>query len=347
MAVVRTVSRGLLRIGVAAALAASLLAGCRESEDRIVIAVLTADGRAALATEPGRSAFVERVAARCPDCVVSPRYDGTTAAAARAAIADGADVLIVQARTAALGEEVVEAAGRVPVVAFEQLVPGAAYVVAYDRSATGAVVAERVGEMVDGSGSALLIDGAVVDTGLDVVEAGLKDGLRDADVEVAAELRATSGTAEEARSWVEEQLRGPRGSRIDAVLAATDEQARGVLEAFESARVRRPWPVVTGVGADLEAVRRVVAGDQTYTVHMPVARTAERAADVALSLVSAAHGRDLEGATELGGVPAFLFEPVVVSSANVTNVVVRDGTYTTQEICSGALARVCERQGIR
>ena len=77
------------------------------------------------------------------------------------------------------------------------------------------------------------------------------------------------------------------------MLAASDAQALGVLEAFEAAGLPRPWPLVAGIGGDLEAVRRVVGGDQTFTVHMPVTQTAQRAADVALSLASAEQGADL------------------------------------------------------
>ena len=80
---------------------------------------------------------------------------------------------------------------------------------------------------------------------------------------------------------------------------------------------------------------------------MPVTRTAESAADVALSLASATGGTDLADDTEVEGVPAFLHDPMVVSATNVTDRVVRDGTFTPEEICAGDLAAACARLGIR
>ena len=80
---------------------------------------------------------------------------------------------------------------------------------------------------------------------------------------------------------------------------------------------------------------------------MPVARTAQRAADVALSLASENPGDDLRGATEVEGVPAYVYRPVLVDLAHVTDVVVRDGTFTTEELCAGPVADDCARLGIR
>ena len=348
MADVRRVCR-VLRIGVAAAIAGPTLTACRQPADRAIIAVLTPASTvaASLATDPGRSAFIDRIEARCDTCVVADQYDGATAASARVAVADGADVIVVEALTSDVGEEVVVAAGSVPVVAFDRFVAGADWYVGYNRADTGAAVADAVAREVGARDEVLVVAGSSIDADVDVVEQGLSDSLAGHDVEVRAELAAATGTAAEAREWVLAELEDADGPPVGAVLAATDEQARGVVEAFAAARLPRPWPLVTGAGGELDAVRRVVAGDQTLTVHMPVARTAESAADVALSLVSAAGGDDLAGAAEVEGVPALLYDPVLVSATNVTDRVVRDGTFTPEEICAGDLEAACARLGIR
>jgi len=192
------------------------------------------------------------------------------------------------------------------------------------------------------------VNGSLVDTDLDAVEEGLRAGLLAGRVEIAAELEARTGTAEETRAWVEAQLDRRRGDPIGAVVTVSDDQALGVVDALQDVGLPRArWPLVTGVGADLAAVRRIIVGNQTLTVHMPVARTAQRTADVALSLASEASGADLRDATEVEGVPAFVYAPVVVSLGNVTDVVVRDGTFTTEELCAGSVAAACSRLGIR
>ena len=47
------------------------------------------------------------------------------------------------------------------------------------------------------------------------------------------------------------------------------------------------------------------------------------------------------------GVPALLYDPVLVSATNVTDRVVRDGTFTPEEICAGDIEAACARLGIR
>jgi D-xylose transport system substrate-binding protein len=336
--------RGALRGGLAALVALPALSGlaaCRQPSDETVIAVL------GLSAGTGAPAFVERIASRCPDCVVADEQAGATAAGVRAAVADGADVIVVRAGTAAIAGDVVAAAGSVPVVAVDTPVSDADWFVGVDRSATGVAVADAVAKQLGDRDQVLLLGGSAVDRDTDVLEQGLRDGLTGHGVEVLAELDATTGTADEARDWVQDQLGKPGGTQVSAVLAATDAQALGVVEAFAEIDLARPWPLVAGMGGDLEAVRRVVAGDQTFTVHVPMAQTAQRAADVALSLASAEQGADLADSTKVSGVPAYVFAPVVVAVETVTDTVVRDGTYTTDEICAGDLEDACADLGIR
>ncbi|GAA2119389.1 substrate-binding domain-containing protein [Nocardioides bigeumensis] len=340
MLTVRGAVRGTAALVVASAAIAGLGA-CRQPSDRTVVAVL------GLGAQSGSAAFAERVVSRCPDCVIADDYAGSTGADVRAAVADGADVIVARATSAVAGAEVVDAAGSIPVVAVDVLIDDAAWYVGFDRTSAGVAVADAMSRQLGDRGGALLLGGSAVDRDTDVIESGLRDGLTGHGVDVLAELDATTATADEARDWVAEQLEGPGGKQVAAVVAASDAQALGVLEAFEAAGLPRPWPLVAGIGGDLEAVRRVVAGDQTFTVHVPVTQTAQRAADVALSFASADPGADLTDSTELSGVPAYVFEPVVVSVGSVTDTVVRDGTYTTEEICAGDLEEACADLGIR
>ena len=336
------------RSGLVVLLAGVALTACQEPADLTVISVLAPDGTAALVREPGRTAFLERVAVRCPDCEVRIHSVGTSVQDLEGALEEGADVVVVEALTAAQGAELVAAAGAVPVVALDRFFAGADFFVSYDRASMGGVVAEAVADELDRSATALVVNGSTVDTDTDAVERGLRDGLDSGRVEVAAELDAATGTSEETRAWVEDRLEGRAGRDVGAIVTVSDEQALGVVDALQDARVPRPrWPLVTGAGADLAAVRRIITGDQSLTVHMPIARTAQRAADVALSLASENPGDDLRGATEVEGVPAYVYRPVLVDLAHVTDVVVRDGTFTTEELCAGPVADDCARLGIR
>jgi D-xylose transport system substrate-binding protein len=325
-------------------LVASGLVACEPEVDRPVIAVLTPDLSSTRAAGPGRAAFRDRITRRCPDCVVIAGDDGTTREDLQVVLDDGADVVVVDASTAEQGKELVTAAGRVPLIAFDQFVAGADFYVSYDRSAVARTIADAVAGSLDGSETALVVGAA----GGDGLGSDLRDALRAARVEVAAELDATSAGEGETHAWVESRLAGRGGPAVGAVLTPSDEWAGDVVEALRESGVRRPGrPLVTGVGADLEAVRRIITGEQALTVHMPVTRTAERAADLALALASGAGRDEVEGAAEVEGVPAFVYEPVLVSRENVTDVVVRDGSFTTEELCAGEVLSACERLGIR
>jgi D-xylose transport system substrate-binding protein len=336
------VVRRLLAAAPTVALLAAGLAECEPEVDRTVIAVLTPDRDSTLATGPGRAAFRERIAQRCPDCVVIAGSDGTSPADLGAVLDNGADVVVVQVASAEQGEELVVEAGRVPVIAFDQFVAGADFHVGYDRSAVAPALAEAVAGSLDRSATALVVDG---DGG---EGAGLREALQAARVRVAAELDPADGTEGETRAWIERRLAGTRGRSVGAVVTVSDERAAEVVQAVRESGERRPErPLVTGAGADLAAVRRIITGDQALTVHMPVARTSERAADLALGLASRPGAEETEGAVEVEGVPAFVYQPLVVSRENLTDVVVRDGTFTTEELCAGEVLASCERLGIR
>ena len=160
------------RSGLVVLLTGVALAACQEPADRTVISVLAPDGTAALVREPGRTAFLERVDVRCPDCEVRIHSGGTSVQDLEGALDEGADVVVVEALTAVQGAELVTAAGAVPVVALDRFFAGADFFVSYDRASMGIVVAEAVADELDRSATALVVNGSTVDTDTDARRAG-------------------------------------------------------------------------------------------------------------------------------------------------------------------------------
>ncbi|MEU2057948.1 sugar ABC transporter substrate-binding protein [Streptomyces bungoensis] len=140
---------------------------------------------------------------------------------------------------------------------------------------------------------------------------------------------------------------GPRG--IDGALAANDAIAAGVVSALKSAGVRR-LPPVTGQDADLEAVQRIVKGEQTMTVYKPFRLEAAAAAEMAVAL--ARGGRPGGAATTTVDspttrhIPARLLTPREVTAATVRQTLVKDGVYTVAQICTRAVRPACDRAGL-
>jgi ABC-type xylose transport system substrate-binding protein len=93
---------------------------------------------------------------------------------------------------------------------------------------------------------------------------------------------------------------------------------------------------------DLEAARQIVQGPRQSLLYVPATAMSEQAADVAVGILA---DDEVEGAEDFEGVPAWLHTVTDVRRADLTNVLVRDGAITLEELCSGSTARDCERLG--
>jgi D-xylose transport system substrate-binding protein len=137
--------------------------------------------------------------------------------------------------------------------------------------------------------------------------------------------------------------------RIDGVLAANDAIAAGVISALKSARVR-DLPPVTGQDADLDAVRRIVRGEQYMTVYKPFGAEAAAAASMAVALGRGENLDDVATTTidspTTKGIPAVLLTPSAVTAANIKQTLLKDGVYTIGQICTPELRQACAKAGL-
>ena len=339
--------RALVALVVAAAAAGSMSA-CQQEPDTTLVAFLLAGSNSTRWEQWDEPSFRARVELTCPRCeYVTRNAEGDPATQVRQldqVLADGADVIVLNAVTAERGEELVQTAGSVPVVAYDRFVAGADYYVSYDADAIGLRMARAAVAGLEPRSGVLIVNGAQTDPNGVAIKKAVHQVLAAKRMKVLAELDPESWSADEARVWVEKQLAG-RQTGVAAILAANDAQAQGVAEALTASGVGpRAWPVVTGQDADLEALRRIVAGQQTLTVYKSFPREAEQAADIAVALAT---GGTVTGAEPVEGVDSFIFEPVVVTLQNLTDTVVRDGIYSTEQLCAGDLEERCTELGLR
>lgn len=100
---------------------------------------------------------------------------------------------------------------------------------------------------------------------------------------------------------------------------------------------------VAAQGDDLVAAREVITGDRKTMTYVPGRAMSEQAALVALSVL----GNDpLDGSEDYEGVQSWLYETSRVTRANLATVLVGQGTYTLDELCSGHAKRPCEALGL-
>ncbi|WP_037885231.1 sugar ABC transporter substrate-binding protein [Streptomyces viridochromogenes] len=137
--------------------------------------------------------------------------------------------------------------------------------------------------------------------------------------------------------------------RIGGVLAANDAMAAGVISALKSAGVGK-LPPVTGQDAELEAVRRIVKGEQYMTVYKPFRAQAAAAAAMAVALGRGEDVRDVATTTvdspTTKDIPSVLLTPRAVTAANIEQTLVKDGVYTVEQICTRELRRACSQAGL-
>ncbi|MDX3117212.1 MULTISPECIES: sugar ABC transporter substrate-binding protein [Streptomyces] len=137
--------------------------------------------------------------------------------------------------------------------------------------------------------------------------------------------------------------------RIDGVLAANDSIAAGVVAALKSAGVTK-LPPVTGQDADLDAVRRIVKGEQYMTVYKPFKDEAAAVAAMAVAVGKGEDPRDSATTTTdsptTAGIPSVLLTADAVTVDDIQRVLVDHGAYTVARICTPGLRAACDRAGL-
>ncbi|MFJ5972991.1 sugar ABC transporter substrate-binding protein [Streptomyces sp. NPDC093060] len=137
--------------------------------------------------------------------------------------------------------------------------------------------------------------------------------------------------------------------RIDGVLAANDSIAAGVISALKSAQLRK-LPPVTGQDADLDAVHRIIKGEQLMTVYKPFAVEAATATAMAVALGRGESVRDIATTTidspTTEHIPTVLLTPRAVTAADIRRTLLKDRVYTIEQLCTRALRRACDKVGL-
>ena len=128
------------------------------------------------------------------------------------------------------------------------------------------------------------------------------------------------------------------GKNIDAILAPNDAIGRGILSSLRNAGYgtpERPWPVVTGQDAEVDSIKSMIAGEQSFTIFKD---TRELARQTASMVHAALQGKEVpvnDTKTYNNGVkvvPSYLLVPVSVDITNYVQLLVDSGYYTAEQL---------------
>lgn len=257
-------------------------------------------------------------------------------------ITSGMDVIVIvphDGKAMARGVEVAHRAG-IPVIAYDRLIVDSDLdlYITFDN--------ERVGELqaqflLDALASApkpleiVRIYGSKTDNNAFLFKAGqdkaLEDAIADGTVAVIHEDWADDWKPENAKRIMNAAITR-HGRNIDAVLASNDGTAGGAIQALREEGIAGGI-VVTGQDAELVAVQRIVAGEQTMTIYKPVQELAKRAAEAAFALAT---GKPLIAKDEIDNgrrqVPTILLDVVTVTKDNIDETVIADGFHARDDV---------------
>ncbi|MEU2061889.1 substrate-binding domain-containing protein [Streptomyces sp. NPDC013455] len=273
-------------------------------------------------------------------------------------IDDKVDVILldaVDAHAVAAGVKKAKEAG-IPVIAYDRLAEGPidAYI-SFDNELVGEVqgrtVLEALGPDVDTSDKIVMMNGSPTDPNARQFKEGALSELN-GKVTIAASYDTTDWKPENAEANMAKAIASIGKSNIAAVYSANDGMAGGVIKALKAAGVT-DLPPITGQDAELDAVQRVVSGEQYMSVYKSYPDEAEAAAQMAVMKIQ---GKDIQfdaltqdrvDSPTDKDIPARLVQVTALTKRTIKDTVVADGIYSVDAICTAKYKAACAAIGLK
>jgi D-xylose transport system substrate-binding protein len=316
--------------------------------------------------------FEDAVKAACSDCDII--YNNANQDAAQqqsqmdAALTDGADVVVLDpvdsASAAAMADKA--AAQNVPVVSYDRLILNTDNVDAYVSfdnvkvgELQGSTLAKKLSDDGNANGPIIRINGSPTDNNAKLFGQGAESELTKAGVQVAKEYDTPDWSPDKAQSEMDQAITAVGKTGFKGVYAMNDGTAGGAIAAMQSAGIDPKTVPTTGQDAELEAVQRILTGDQFMTVFKATKPEAKAAADIAVALAQnkpipagLVNGKTNNGNKDVDSV---LLTPVAVTKDNISTaeyggqkLIGPEGTgyWTPDEVCTSEFQSACQAAGI-
>ncbi len=256
-------------------------------------------------------------------------------------ITQGVDVLVVIPKDSVAAAQIVQAAHAedIKVIAYDRLIRESEpdLYISFDNEQVGYLQAEYLLRQKP-AGNYFLLGGAPTDNNAQLLRKGQLRALQTAID--AGDIRLVADGKHWAVNWdprdalkKTEQVLTQTNNRIDAVVASNDGTAGGAIQALEGQNLAGKV-LVSGQDAELAACQRIVKGTQTMTVYKPIHLIATKAAQAAVTL---AKGEPIAQTTQIVNngkidVPSILLNPIQIDSANLDEVVIKDGFHPVEAV---------------
>jgi D-xylose transport system substrate-binding protein len=245
-------------------------------------------------------------------------------------------------------------AKKVPVISYDRLIdsPDLSYYISFDNEKVGqlqgqALVDALKAKKVPAGSGIIMVNGSPTDNNASQFKKGAHSVIDKSGYKVLAEYDTPGWDPAKAQDWASGQISKLGADTITGVYAANDDTGGGVIAALKSSGVKT-LPPVTGQDASLAGIQRILSGEQYMTVYKAFKPEASQAADLAIQF---AKGKSPKGESTVktakgDSVPSTLLDPVAVTTDNVKDTVIKDGLYTTKQVCTSQYAAACSTAGI-
>jgi D-xylose transport system substrate-binding protein len=314
--------------------------------------------------------FEDAMKAACSDCDII--YENANQDASQqqsqmeSALTDGADVVVLDPVDSTSAASMVNLAKQqnVPVVSYDRLIlntPDVAAYVSFDNvkvgQLQGSALAKKLSDDGNANGPIIKINGSPTDNNAKLFGQGADQALNAAGVQVAKEYDTPDWSPDKAQSEMDQAITAVGKTGFKGVYAMNDGTAGGAIASMQGAGIDPKTEPTTGQDAELEAVQRILTGDQYMTVYKATRPEATAAAQIAVAL---ANGKPVppnmvttktnNGSTD---VPSDLLTPIAVTKDNVASatyggqpLIGSNGYWTAQQVCTSEFASACQAAGI-
>jgi D-xylose ABC transporter substrate-binding protein len=257
---------------------------------------------------------------------------------AKEMISKGVEVLVVIPVNQEKAADIVAYAHNnyVPVIAYDRLIKNCNldYYISTDNIKVGELQAEFLTK-IKPIGKYGIIGGSTVDHNAYLLNLGqmniLQPLIEKGDIEVVFNQYTKTWSLHEGYEITNNYL-NTNGS-VDAIIAGNDALADGAISALKEHNMDG-HVLVAGQDADINAIRNIVAGNQTMTVYKPIESLAYAAANAAIKISEGTAPSNMNITIHNGKrlVPAILLDAQVVHRQNINLTVISEGFIQEQDL---------------
>jgi D-xylose transport system substrate-binding protein len=264
--------------------------------------------------------------------------DGLQVSQCENLLSQGVDVLVIVPHNAEAMAAAVQSAkkSKVPVIAYDRLIKNCDLdlYISFDNEKVGQFQAQYITKLVP-QGTYAYIGGSPTDNNAFMFKAGamkvLNPLIKSGKIKLVYDQMTPDWKPENAQANMENALT-KNNNKIDAVVAANDGTAGGVIQALAEQKLAGKVPV-SGQDAELAACMRIVEGTQSMTVYKPIKVIAENAAKAAVALgqKKKVKANKIINNGKKKNVPFLALEPISVDKKNMS-VVIKDGFQKMEDV---------------